>query len=170
MDMFNEYKELYYKEIELTVRLENRISYCLTFLTIIGAGLVLLITELSTIKCGILNVLYICLFIFLVILFFISSYFFYKTFFNHGYKYFSIEKMVETIDETINVTKDKENGTEIANKHIEDIFISKFKEDSIINRNLNIRRSEFYAKFITSISITFIFIVATFVYWAILIN
>lgn len=37
MDELEEYKELYYKEIEYTERLNSKINMCMTFLTIRGA-------------------------------------------------------------------------------------------------------------------------------------
>ncbi len=41
MDELEEYKELYYKEIEYTKRLNSKINTCMTFLTIIGSGVIL---------------------------------------------------------------------------------------------------------------------------------
>lgn len=47
MDELENYKELYYKEIEYTERLNSKINTCITFLTIIGSGLILVWSQLE---------------------------------------------------------------------------------------------------------------------------
>lgn len=47
MDELEEYKELYYKEIEYTERLNSKINMCMTFLTIIGSGVILVWSQLG---------------------------------------------------------------------------------------------------------------------------
>ena len=46
MDLFREYKDLYDREIENSDRFNGRVSTCLSFLTIIGAGEVFIAREL----------------------------------------------------------------------------------------------------------------------------
>lgn len=41
MDLLEEYKDLYYREIEHAEKLNSKIQTCITFLTIIGGGITL---------------------------------------------------------------------------------------------------------------------------------
>ena len=47
MDLLSEYKELYYKEIEHNERLNSKAAICISFLTIIGGGLILVWTQIE---------------------------------------------------------------------------------------------------------------------------
>lgn len=47
MDLLSEYKELYYKEIEHNERLNGKAVICISFLTIIGGGLIFLWTQIE---------------------------------------------------------------------------------------------------------------------------
>lgn len=48
MKLLEEYKELYYKEIEDANRLDNKITTCITFLTVLGSAQILLWTQIET--------------------------------------------------------------------------------------------------------------------------
>ena len=58
MDELEEYKELYYKEIEYTERLNSKINTCMTFLTIIGSGVILVWSQLGKVSPSIYFWLY----------------------------------------------------------------------------------------------------------------
>ena len=58
MDDLEEYKELYYKEIEYTERLNSRINTCITCLTILGSGVILLWSQLKDYRGMVQFVLY----------------------------------------------------------------------------------------------------------------
>ena len=45
MNLLEEYKDLYYKEVEFNDRLNNKITTCITFLTVLGSALILLWTQ-----------------------------------------------------------------------------------------------------------------------------
>lgn len=61
MDELENYKELYYKEIEYTEKLNSKINTCITFLTIIGSGLILVWAQLEEVDSGIWFWLYLIL-------------------------------------------------------------------------------------------------------------
>ena len=42
MDLLQEYKELYYKEIEYSDRLSNKINVSISFITILGSAQIIL--------------------------------------------------------------------------------------------------------------------------------
>ena len=58
MDLLQEYKELYYKEIEHSERLNNKIGMCITLLTILGSAQVLLWTQFKTFEYHIYSIVY----------------------------------------------------------------------------------------------------------------
>lgn len=80
MDELENYKELYYKEIEYTERLNSKINTCITFLTIIGSGLILVWSQLEKVGSGIQFWLYLILCAISSVLFIVCIYFFYKAY------------------------------------------------------------------------------------------
>jgi hypothetical protein len=52
MDFLSEYKELFYKEIEQSDRLNGKIPNNLMFLTIVGSGIIFLIQDVFPVEFG----------------------------------------------------------------------------------------------------------------------
>lgn len=84
INLLQEYKELYYKEIEFSERLNNKISTCITFLTILGSALIFLWTRLKEYKMLWYTGIYIAFCIITSILFCICVIAFFITY--SGYK------------------------------------------------------------------------------------
>lgn len=48
MDLYEEYKEFYYKEMESEEKLNSKLMICFTFLTILGSALILIWTQIKS--------------------------------------------------------------------------------------------------------------------------
>ena len=79
--------------IEHSERLNNKINACMTFLTILGSGQVLLWTQFKNFNLHFYSTIYICLCVVSLIFFIISSVKFYKSFSGYKYNYFPIKEM-----------------------------------------------------------------------------
>lgn len=171
MNLFDEYKELYYKEIEFSDRLNNKITTCITLLTITGTGLIFLWMQLTTNfllhwKYSIYGLL--CL---ISLFFFIRSlYFFYKAYVGYQYSYFPVKAIRESIDATFQYTNGKENGDDMAVKHIESMFKERFITDAISNRQENAKKNQNHRNLTIWIIRSFVVILIAFAYEILFIN
>lgn len=95
MDELEEYKELYYKEIEYTERLNSKINMCMTFLTIIGSGVILVWSQLGKASPSIYFWIYLILCIMSSVSFIICIIFFYKAYSGYEIHYYPIKEMAE---------------------------------------------------------------------------
>lgn len=65
MNLLEEYKDLYYKEIEFNDRFNNKITTCITFLTVLGSALIFLWSKLKDYEIDWYTILYLlfCLYL-----------------------------------------------------------------------------------------------------------
>lgn len=113
MNLLQEYKELYYKEIEFSDRLNNKITTCITFLTILGSAQILLWTQMKNFELLWYTGVYLtfccvstALFIVCIILFYRS----YSGFKTHYFPIRNIAKQNETI--LRNISDDQKQNAE----------------------------------------------------------
>lgn len=84
MNLLEEYKDLYYKEVEFNDRLNNKITTCITFLTVLGSALILLWTQFKNYNFCWYTILYLIFCIVDTMIFFICIKMFIKSY--SGYK------------------------------------------------------------------------------------
>lgn len=166
INQLDEYKNLYYKEIEHSERLNNKINACMTFLTILGSGQVLLWTQFRNFNLRLYSIIYICLCIVSLILFVIGAVKFYKSFSGYKYNYFPIKEMALKSIEIHNIAKASENEDDIklADDYIYNMYCERFLNDAIKNRNVNIEKNTKHKNLITTICISFIVTAIVFSY------
>lgn len=159
VDLLQEYKELYYKEIEMSDRLSNKINTCITFLTILGSGQILIWIQLLdfqkytyTVICMVACTLSTCLFI-------TSLYKFYKAYSGYKMGYFPIKDMAIAISKTIDMAGER---GEDANKHIYNMMCERFINDAIHNRMINIEKNKRHKTLSYFICITFMITILTY--------
>ena len=162
MDLLQEYKELYYKEIEHSERLNNKINTCITFLTILGSAQILLWTQFKNFEIKWYSILYIFLCAISLVIFVITIIRFYKTYSGYEYSYFPIKDMAIKTIETYQIAADAGDEKDYADKHIYNMYCERFLNDAITNMNCNISKNNKHKKLITFICISFIITVITF--------
>ena len=137
MDELENYKELYYKEIEYTEKLNSKINTCITFLTIIGSGLILVWAQLEEVDSGIWFWLYLILCVISSILFIICIYFFYKAYSGYNIHYYPIKEMAMVCNQTYELVEKGKIKKKQAEKHIKDMMSERYLNDAIHNREQN---------------------------------
>lgn len=162
MNLLEEYKDLYYKEIEYSERLNNKINTGITFLTVLGSAQIILWVQFKSFNLKIYTIIYFisCLISFL--LFIMCVYRFYKTYTGYKYNYFPIEDMALTVVKTYQIAGDNKKDIKKANKHIHNMYCERYLNDAINNRKNNEIKNNRYKKFTNCICITFI--ITIFVY------
>lgn len=119
MNLLDEYKQLYTSEMSHSDRLNNKIGFYITFLTIQGTGNIVIWTKYFSHQ---INTIYLLL-CFISFVSFISSIFlFYKAFSGYEYAYFPVGEMKNKVEQTISITKNIDKGKNIADQHIEYMF------------------------------------------------
>ena len=146
MDLLQEYKELYYKEIEHSERLNNKSNVSITFLTVLGSAQIFLWTQFKTFECSVFSIIYLLLCIVSLILFIISAFKFYFTYSGYEYNYFPIDDMVNASLETYKIAGDDKADIDLAEKHIYNMYCERFLNDAIVNRNTNILKNNKHKK------------------------
>lgn len=166
INQLDEYKNLYYKEIEHSERLNNKINACMTFLTILGSGQVLLWTQFKNFNLHFYSTIYICLCVVSLIFFIISSVKFYKSFSGYKYNYFPIKEMALKSIEIHNIANASKNANDIklADDYIYNMYCERFLNDAIKNRKVNIEKNTKHKNLITMICISFIVTAIVFLY------
>lgn len=137
VDLLQEYKELYYHETEHSERLNAKISMGLTLLTVLITGEIILWMDMFPVQMTFLHLFYLALCSFSLIPLAFSIRFFLKSYTDYDYQYFPIEKIRENIEKSITYAKTLEDGQKKLDNHITDMFIKKFSDDAIHNRNQN---------------------------------
>ena len=61
MDYLSEYKDLYYNEIEHSERLNGKIANNITFMSIVGAGIIFLAQEAFPVGCDCVDIVFVAL-------------------------------------------------------------------------------------------------------------
>lgn len=162
MNLLEEYKELYYKEIEFNDRLNNKITTCITFLTVLGSGLIFLWTKTKNYEMLWYTGVYLVFCIITTIMFFVCIFMFFRAYSGYDRPTFPIKK---TALQNANVLKSvSPDQKDKALEALEQAMAIRFINDSIKNRNLNVVKSNRHKRLIQMIMATFI---ATFITFAI---
>ena len=165
MNLLEEYKELYYKELEHSDRLNSKISVSLTLLTIIGGGIIFLfqecVTHFSTswhsIILSVLSLISIFKFIQCI-------YRFFKAYSGYIYSYFPVKGAKNNIDILLERTAEIENGDKIADHHIEAMMKRRFIEGALHNNGMNALKHKRHRELGDCIIFTFIIVVVTYLF------
>ena len=172
MDLLSEYKELYYKEIEHSERLNNKIPTSITFLSIAGTGIIFLGREAFPFLCRLSNIAFMMFLVMSVALFAVSLVKFYIAYTNYSYNYFPINDAKSRVDEgqrLIQSTRDDNTEKEVY-KNICQKFADAFISAAIHNRVENARKSKNHNSFIMWVFATLISVFIAFFIWALFIN
>lgn len=164
VDLLEDYKELYYKEIEYTERLNSKINTCITFLTIIGSGVILVWSQFGEvysseyfwtylILCGVSSVS----FIFCII-------FFYKAYTGYEIHYFPIKDMAIACNETYKLVYKGLIEREQAEKHVKNMMSERYLNDAIHNREQNSLKNKRHRRLIHFVAITFIILLTSYAF------
>ena len=164
MDLLQEYKELYYKEIEHSERLNSKINTAITFLTVLGSAQILLWTQFKTFEFAIYSIVYLILCTISLCSFIMSAYRFFKSYSNYSYSYFPINDMAKATIQTYNIAGNDKTEIERADKHIYNMYCERFLNDAITNRKVNISKNNNQRKLTQIICISFIITVLTFAF------
>lgn len=164
MNLLQEYKELYYKEIEHSERLNNKIGMCITLLTILGSAQVLLWTQFKTFEYHIYSKIYLIACIVSLILFILSAFKFYFSYSGYKYNYFPIEDMAKVTINTYKIAGDNKKDIKLAHNHIYNMYCERFLNDAIANRKINISKNNKHKKLTQIICISFIVTAIVFSY------
>lgn len=164
MDLLQEYKELYYKEIEHSERLNNKSNMCITFLTVLGSAQIFLWTQFKTFEFSLFSIIYLCLCIFSLILFVISAFKFYYTYSGYEYNYFPIDDMVKASIKTYEIAGDNQNDINLAEKHVYNMYCERFLNDAIVNRETNIIKNNKHKNMTKTLCISLILTAIVFMY------
>lgn len=161
MDLLQEYKDLYYKEIEYYDRLNNKITTSITFLTILGSGQILLWSQFVGISFKWYTILYFILCVISTLLFLICMYKFYRAYSGYQVNYFPIKDMAITIHQIQKIAQSLDDKYKAEN-YINDMFCERFINDAIHNRNINIQKNKKHKRLSYFICITFILTIITY--------
>ena len=137
MDELEEYKELYYKEIEYTERLNSKINTCMTFLTIIGSVGILVWSQLNNVFSGIYFWIYLILCIMSSVSFIICLIFFYKSYSGYEIHYYPIKEMAIASNETYKLVDNGQIKKRQAEKHVRNMMAERYLNDAIHNGEQN---------------------------------
>lgn len=164
MDLLQEYKELYYKEIEHSERLNNKIGTSISFITVLGSAQILLWTQFKTFENTRYSSIYLILCVISLLFFIICAIIFYFTYSGYKYNYFPIEDMALVTIQTYEIAGEDKKDIKRANKHIYNMYCERFLNDAIKNRDINIIKNNKHKKLMQLICISFITTAITFSY------
>lgn len=160
INLLEEYKELYYKELELNDTLNNKITTCITFLTIIGSALIFLWTQFKNYEFCWYTTIYLIFCVIDTIMFIICITMFIKAYSGYNRPTFPIKDIAvqntTVLDQVCPSQKDE------AMKLLENVMAERFINDAIKNRNLNVIKSKRHNRMIKMITATFIITFITF--------
>ena len=162
MDELEEYKELYYKEIEYTERLNSKINTCMTFLTIIGSGVILVWSQLCKVSPSIYFWIYLILCIMSSMSFIICIIFFYKAYSGYEIHYYPIKEMAVASNETFKLVDNGQIKKKQAEKHVRNMMAERYLNDAIHNREQNRLKNKRHRRLIHSVAITFMILLVNY--------
>lgn len=165
VDILQEYKELYYQEIEHSERLNAKIGTSLTLLTVLISGEVILWIDMFPIQTNFFHLSYLTLCSFSMAPLIFSTKFFLKSYAGYDYQYFPIEKIKSNIEKSITHANTLEDGQNKLDKHISFIFEQKYSEDAIHNRKQNQLKSENQRRLTVWIMASFLIVVPSLALW-----
>lgn len=172
MDLYQEYKDLYYKEIEHSDRLNNRVSTCLSFLTIIGAGDVFIIKELAKLfpfsTPSAFIFLGLCLMSFVSFVCCVVS--FIRAYTGYTYHFFPTMGIQGFVTDTLRNTRGREDGKIIFSEYIETSIRDLYISCAAHNMEENMRKGSRYRILTVWIIRTFFVMLATFLFWVVCIG
>lgn len=154
MDLLQEYKELYYKEIEFNDRLNNKITTCITFLTILGSAQLLLWTQVKNFELLWYTGVYFTICLISTILFCVCIGLFFRTYSGYKTQLFPIKAIAMENTKILNQIppEQKEAAKEVLKIKMAERFIN----DAIHNRELNTTKNNRHRTLIKTIMATFI--------------
>lgn len=170
MDLLQEYKELYYKELEFKESMSGKISTSITFLTILSTGhmfmwdimtnlnFVFHIIPLTFLAIEILSVFYTVL----------SMYNFYKSYFKYNYNLVSAQHIKEKLDKN-NSLSAKYSKKDI-NKANYEMLCNTYLVYTIMNRNENIRKNKCQIRLSSSLIKAITTLMLSYIIWLFIIN
>lgn len=170
MDLLEEYKELYYKEIESKESMSGKINTSITLLTILCTGhmymwnimvkldFILHIVPLLFLTFELVSVFYTV----------VSMVNFYKSYFRYSYNLISIEELDKIITKN-NSLKAYYSQNEIDAANYE-MLKNTFLHDTIVNRKENLRKNKNQVRLSSSIVKALIFLMITYTMWIFIIN
>lgn len=171
MNLKEEYKELYYKELEICDRLNSKIGTSLTLLTIIGTGHIILWKDISVVDWSLWSHRLYCLLIFLALIsYVIAITYFIKSYSGYKYEYIPIDGCNHYIESAKEYAKKNNISETSLNEYIENMFIRKYIQNTIINRKLNLRKTKLQYRLTRYICITFALLFVAYAIWIVTIN
>lgn len=163
MSVLEEYKELYYKEIEYTARLNSKINTCVTFLTIIGSGNIFVWSKLGNAASGIYFWIYLILCIISSVLFIICSILFCKSYSGYEIHYYPIKEMALASKETFDLVANGQILKEQAEKHVINMMAERYLNDAIYNRAQNRLKNKRHRCLMQWVAINFLILLVDYV-------
>ena len=160
MNLLEEYKDLYYKDVEFNDRLNNKITTCITFLTVLGSALILSWTQFKNYNLCWYTIIYFILCVVNTVMFGICIKMFIKSYSGYKRPNFPIREIAIQNTNVLNsVPQERQN--EIL-ETLENVMAQRFINDAISNRELNKIKSDQHNKMIKMITYTFILTFITF--------
>lgn len=159
-DLLEEYKELYYKEIEFNDRLNNKITTCITFLTVLGSALIFLWTQIKNFELFWYTGVYLTFCIINTVMFFICIFLFFKAYSGYDRPTFPIKSTAVQNTNVLNSVNPEQK--DLAKDLLGQAMAIRFINDAIENRKLNTIKSNRHKKLIQVIMATFIITFITF--------
>lgn len=160
MNLLEEYKDLYYKEIEFNDRLNNKITTCITFFTVLGSALIFLWSKLKDYEIDWYTILYLLFCIIDTIMFLTCIFMFFRTYSGYDRPTFPIRDIAVQNTKVLNRVTSSQK--EEANQLLEQIMAERFIIDAIENRKLNKIKNRKHYILIRMIMATFIVVFLTF--------
>lgn len=117
INLLEEYKDLYYKEIEFNDRLNNKITTCITFLTVLGSALIYLWTQIKDYNSCWYTCIYFIFCILNTVMFIVCIFMFFKTYSGYDRPTFPIKAIAIQNTNVLNSVKPEQR--EQANKLLE---------------------------------------------------
>ncbi len=154
MNLLEEYKDLYYKEIEFNDRLNNKVTTCITFLTVLGSALILLWTQFKNYKLCWYTILYFIFCVVNTVMFVICIKMFIQSYSGYKRPNFPIKEIASQNMNVLNSVLP--NQIDEVMGILENVMAQRFINDAINNRELNKIKSDRYNKMIKMITLTFI--------------
>lgn len=156
MDLLQEYKDLYYKEIEHSEILNGKINTCITFITVLGSAQIILWTQFKNFDIKIYSMIYFVLCLISFIFFIVNIYIFYRAYSGYKYNYFPIKDMALATIETYRIAGDNKKDIKRADKHVYNMYCERYLNDAVVNMKNNETKNNRHKKLTKYICISFI--------------
>lgn len=170
IELLNEYKELYYKEIEFKDSMNNKISTSITFLTVLCTGHMFMWDVMIGLHYTFNIISYVFLTLELISVYYtmLSMYNFHKSYFKYEYRLVSAEKIKSSMDE--NTSLDQYYSKAEINKANYDMMCNTFYNCCVLNRHENIRKSKHQMNLNISIIKAIVTLILTYTMWIFIIK